>query len=297
METIRSIANVLAFVKVAEHLNYSKAARELGVSKAYISKSIQFLEDELGQKLLNRSTRLVKLTREGEKLFEVCADSIFSIQDAKNNIKESLQTPRGLMRITAAGAFAEEFITPVATKLLSEYSGLQIELNLNEKVVSLLEEGFDLGIRVGHLYDSSLIAKRVATRREFVCATKRYLAQNGIPKSPKELKDHNCITGNSNLWHFKEKQKEYTVKVSGNFVSNNGRVLLKSCLDHAGIVKLPESYVGTYLKSGELISLLDSYVSQEIPIWAIYPPAKNKSVNVSYFIDELVKFISDVQEA
>ncbi len=293
METMKSLGNALAFAKVAEYLSYSKAAKELGVSKSYISKSIQQLEDEVGQKLLNRSTRLVKLTREGEKLYEICAESIFSIENAKNNIKETVQIPRGLLRITAAGAFAEEYITPVTSKLLAKYPDLKIELSLSERLVHLVEENFDLGIRVGHLYDSSLIAKRVATRREFVCATKKYLSQHGEPRSPRELKDYNCLTSSNNQWHFKERQTEYTVKVSGNFVSNSGRVLLKSCLAHNGIVKLPESYVGPYLESGELVNLLGSYMSQEIPIWAIYPPTKNKSVNVSYFIDELVTHISE----
>ncbi len=292
METMRSIANTLAFVKVAEKLSYSKAANELGVSKAYISKSIQQLEDEVGQKLLNRSTRLVKLTREGEKFYEVCSDSINHILGAKDNLKKTVQTPRGLMRITAAGAFAEEYLTPVATRLMKKFPELSIEISLSEKIVHLVEENFDLGIRVGHLYDSSMIAKRIATRREFVCATRKYFSKNGVPKSPKELKEHNCLTGNNEQWHFKERQGEYTVKVSGRFKSNNARVLLRACLSHAGIVKLPEAYVGPLLERGELVSVLDSYMNQEIPIWAIYPPSKNKSVNVSYFIEELASFVT-----
>ena len=297
METMKSFGNTLAFAKVAKYLSYSKAAKELGVSKSYISKSIQQLEDEVGQKLLNRSTRLVKLTREGEKFYEICLESIYAIENAKNNIKETVQIPRGLLRITAAGAFAEEHVTSVATKLLSKYPDLKIDLNLSEKIVHLVEDNFDLGIRVGHLYDSSMIAKRVATRREFVCTTKKYLARCGEPKTPEELKEHNCLTSNNNQWHFKDRQSEYTIKVSGNFSSNSGRVLLKSCLSDTGIVKLPESYVGPYLESGELVSLLSPYLGQETPIWAIYPPTKNKSVNVAYFIDELVTHISQSQFA
>ncbi len=289
METIKSFGNTLAFVKVAQNLSYSKAAKELGVSKAYISKSIQQLEDEIGQKLLNRTTRLVKLTREGEKFFETCSESIRSIQNAKDGIKESVQIPQGLLRVTAAGAFAQEYITPAATRLLAKYPNLEIEVSLNERIVNLVEENFDLGIRVGHLYDSSMIAKRVATRREFVCATKKYLASHGTPKGPKELKEHNCLTGNNNQWHFRERQKEYTVKVAGNFKSNDARVLLKACLAHAGIVKLPEAYVGGLIESGELVEVLGSSLSQEIPIWAIYPPSKKKSSNVSFFLEELEK--------
>ncbi|MAF78317.1 MAG: LysR family transcriptional regulator [Halobacteriovoraceae bacterium] len=289
METMRSLGNTLAFVKVAQYLSYSKAANDLGVSKAYISKSIQQLESEVGQKLLNRTTRLVKLTREGEKFYETCLESINSIQNAKDNIKESIQFPQGLLRVTAAGAFAEEYITPVATRLLAKYPKLRVEVSLNERIVNLVEENFDLGIRVGHLYDSSMIAKRMATRREFVCATRKYLLDHGIPKSPKELKEHNCLTGNNNQWHFKERQKEYTIKVGGNFMSNNARVLLKASLSHIGIVKLPEAYVGPYLESGELVEVLGTYLSQEIPIWAIYPATKRKSTNVSFFLDELEK--------
>lgn len=287
METMRSLGNTLAFVKVAQKLSYSQAAKELGVSKSYLSKSIQQLEDEIGQKLLNRTTRLVKLTRDGENFYEVCAQSIHSIENAKDGIREAVQTPRGLLRITAAGAFAEEYITPTAISLLEKYPDLNIEVDLNERVVHLVEENFDLGIRVGHLYDSSMIAKRIATRREFVCATKRYLTEKGTPKTPKELREHNCLTGNNNRWPFKERQKEYTVKVEGSFKSNNARVLLKACMSHLGIVKLPAAYVGSLLESGELVEVLGAYLSQEIPIWAIYPPSKKRSLNVSFFLEEL----------
>ncbi|EQC50192.1 LysR substrate-binding domain protein [Bacteriovorax sp. BSW11_IV] len=293
METIKGFGHTYVFVKVAQYLSYSKAAKELGVSKAHLSKSIQQLENEIGQKLLNRSTRLVKLTLEGEKFFETCLEAVSAIENAKNNIKESINYPQGLLRITAAGAFAEEYLTPVASSLLAKYPKLKIELSFSEKIVNLVEENFDMAIRVGHLVDSSMIAKRISTRKEYICATKKYLSKNGTPKTPNELKDHNCLAGNNGQWVFKEKTKQYSIKINGNFTSNNARALLNAALQNTGIVRLPEVYVRSYIDSKKLVPILTNYMTTEVPIWAIYPSTKKKSTNVAFFLEELEQSLSN----
>lgn len=287
METIKGLGHSFIFIKVAQLSSYSKAARELNVSKAYISKSIQQLEEEVGQKLLNRTTRIVKLTHEGQKFYEVCSKSINAIEQAKDSLRASTLMPQGMLRITAAGAFAEEYITPVAARMLELYPNLKVEISLSEKVVNLVEENFDLGIRVGQLYDSSLIAKRIATRREYICATKKYFAEHGTPKSASELLDHNCLCGNNANWVFKDGPGQMSVRVKGNFKSNNARVLLKCALNGNGIVRLPETYVKKYIDQGELISVLESELNLEVPIWAIYPASKNRSINISFFLMQL----------
>lgn len=287
METIKSLNGLLAFVKVSEFRSFSVAARELNVSKAYLSKLIQNHENEVGQKLLHRTTRMVKLTLEGEKYFEVCAQAIAKISAAHQDLKATSETPRGLLRITTAGAFAEEVIAPLAAKLAKQYPALTIEISFNERIVDLVAENFDLGIRVGQLEDSTLIAKRISTRREHLCATPEYLAARGIPKTPADLRDHNCLKGASQEWWFSHKDGQNSQAVKGNFISNNARALLKATLAGVGICRLPTIYVKPYLERGELVPLLESYVPQEIPIWAIYPSKKNQSYNARLFLQEL----------
>lgn len=291
METIKGFGHVLAFVKVAQNQSFSKAAKELATSKANLSKSIQQLESDLGQKLLNRSTRLVKLTAQGEKFFEICLDAVSSVESAKSSLKESTNQPRGLLRITAAGAFAEEYISPIAAELIQKFPQLKIEIAFSEKIINLVEENFDLGIRVGHLVDSTMIAKRIATRKEYICATPSYLKKSGIPKTPKDLKNHNCLVGNNDQWIFKEKSKQYSVKVKGNFISNNARALLKTSLCNLGLTRLPEVYVRPFLENKKLTQVLSNYMPEEVPIWAIYPSTKKKSINVSVFLQELERQI------
>lgn len=287
METIKDLNSILAFNKVSELLSFSKAAKELGVSKAYISKLIQKLEDELGQKLLHRSTRFVKLTLIGEEFYETSKVAIESLEIVKSQLLESAQTPHGLLRISVAGAFGEEYITPIVAKLLKEYPLLKIELIFNEKIVNLVEENFDLAIRVGQLSDSNLLAKKIAHRKEFICGSKEYLHEYGTPKKIEDLKSHNCLLGNTDYWTFNEKNQVNSIKITSRFRSNNGRSLLNAALNGLGLCRLPEIYVKKYIDSGELIPVLENQMMMEIPIWAIYQTRKNQSINIRVFLNAL----------
>ncbi|EQC45302.1 LysR family transcriptional regulator [Bacteriovorax sp. Seq25_V] len=289
METIKNLGNIVAFTNVARFESFSLAAKEMGVSKSHLSKSVASLENELGQKLFQRSTRIVKLTAEGEKFYETCHEALKSVALAKENILNTSDTPQGLLRVTMAGVFAEEYIAPVAAKLAKLYPNLTIELSFNEKLVNLVKENFDLGIRFGKLEDSTLIARKIASRKEYICGSKEYFENHEIPKHPKELKLHQCVIGNNDLWMFRERSEQFSVKVKGNYKSNNGRALLKGALHGAGLARLPSVYVLDHLKNGELISVLDNYMLEEVPIWAIYPSKKNQSINVRVFIEEIIK--------
>ncbi len=293
METIKNISNIVAFTNVARFESFSLAAKEMGVSKSHLSKSVASLENELGQKLFQRSTRIVKLTIEGEKFYDTCHEALKSVAIAKENILSASDKPQGLLRVTMAGVFAEEYIAPVAARLAKLYPNLTIELSFNEKLINLVKDNFDLGIRFGKLEDSTLIARKLATRKEYICGSKDYFQENAIPKHPKELKLHQCIIGNNDTWMFREKNEQFSVKVKGNYKSNNGRALLKGALHGAGLTRLPSVYVLDHLKSGELISVLDNFMLEEVPIWAIYPSKKNQSINVRIFIDEVIKNLKE----
>lgn len=291
METIKWVQGLLAFVKVSEVKSFSKAAKALGVSKSHISKTIKSLEEEVGQSLFSRSTRKVQLTSAGETFFDQCKETLEKLEDTKLDLMAPKDHPKGLLRVTMAGVFGENFIAPVLIQMAKKYPDLKIEMNFDSKVVDLIEEKFDVGIRVGHLQDSSLFATKIASRREFICASPDYIKKMGKPKNPEDLKNHNCL-GETKSWSFKEHKKIKKVALKGNLTSNNPRVLLMAALSHVGIIKLPGSYVFEEIKNKKLVSLLEDYTEEHRDIWAITPIKSKLNINIAVFIEEVKKFLA-----
>ncbi|UXR65964.1 substrate binding domain-containing protein [Bdellovibrio bacteriovorus] len=155
--------------------------------------------------------------------------------------------------------------------------------------MDIIEKKFDVAIRIGHLKNSSLMAQKIATRREYICASPKYLEQHRLPLVPEDLSDHNCLSGGQGSWTFKKSGKTVSVPVKGNFKTNNPRVLLKAALDDLGIVRLPGSYVSTEIKEGNLISLLEKYSEGSKDIWVVTPTRNKLNTNVNVFVEELKK--------
>lgn len=192
METIKWLSGILVFVRISETGSFSAAAQSLGISKSHVSKTVQLLEKELGVSLLSRSTKTVQLTHTGEQFLERCQFSLESLEDARKDLLNNSSTPRGKLRVTLAGSFGEDFVAP-AIALAKKYPDLKVELNFDNKIVDILKDKFDVAIRFGHLQDSSLLAQKIATRREFICASPQYLKKNPIIKKPEDLNLHNCL--------------------------------------------------------------------------------------------------------
>lgn len=291
METIKWIEGLIAFTNVAESGSFSKAASALKVSKSHISKCVSSLEEELGFALLVRSTRKIQLTTQGEAFLSSCQESLRKLTEAKEEAISLSQTPRGVLRVTLAGIFGENFIAPVALKLLKKYPELKIELDFNSKIVNLIEDKFDVAIRFGHLQDSSLRAQKIASRREFVCCTREYAKHNGIPQKPEELYQHQCL--GSGTWNFKKAHRTINIDIKSRFKSNNPRVLLSAALNDIGIVRLPGSYVFKEMRKGKLIPLLEDYSVGPTDIWAVTANHSKMNVNIQVFIEEVKKYLND----
>ncbi len=282
METIKNYKALVAFEKVAKLASYSKAAEELAVSKSYLSKLVLKLEQELGQRLLNRSTRTVKLTKAGKKLFMTCHINFNEINKIQNEIQSNSNLPSGKLKISVAGAFGEEFVAPLTFNFLKKYPNIKIQLIFEENLIDLLKDSYDFAIRVGQLKNSSLISRKIATRKAFVCATASYLNTHGIPKTPDDLSKHNCLSMKTS-WNFENKSIRQKIQIKGNYSSNNNRTILQATLSDLGICYLPGEYVLPYIKSGELISILENYTLQEIPIWLLSPSNENSSKAAQLF--------------
>ncbi len=286
METIKNIQSIIAFEKVARNLSYTEAAKELKISKSQISKLVQQLEDDMGQRLLNRSTRVVKLTEAGEKFYESCSASFKHLEMAQNELRQNSLVPKGRIKITLAGAFGENTVTPIISTFVKRYPQVQVELSFEHKIVNLIKGSYDIAIRIGHLPDSSLISKKIATRKEMICASSNYLNLNGVPEKPDDLQRFNCLSSRGK-WSIYYKKKVQNFSVSGNIISNNARSILNATLMDVGICCLPQEYVKSYVDSGELVHIMKDYTTHEVPIWLLTSTKKNQSLAVKAFIKEL----------
>ncbi|MBX3039595.1 MAG: LysR family transcriptional regulator [Bdellovibrionaceae bacterium] len=293
METNDSLRGIFAFVQVVESGSFSAAAQALGVSKSHVSKLIGALERDLGIALLMRSTRKIQLTNLGEKYLENCRQALTQLREARNEILELSEVPSGSLRVTLAGIFGEEHIAPVLIEMARKYPSLKVELDFSSRVVDLIQERFDVAIRIGDLSSSTLVAQKIASRVEYVVASKAYLKRNPPIQEPSDLIHHNCL-GERPHWDFRHRGKKIQVPVRGNFRSNNPRVIQKAALAGLGIAYLPGAYAFEKIKKGELVPILENFRQEKKDIWIVTPPKANKSKNpnVRLFIQEVRKHLS-----
>ncbi len=292
METTNSLRGIIFFVKAAEKGSFSQAAQELEVSKSHISKLIVQLERELGATLFVRSTRRVQLTNIGERYLESCRQALGQLKDAKDEILDLSETPNGSLRVTLAGIFGEDYIAPVLIEMARKYPNLKIELDFSSRVVDLIEERFDVAIRIGHLPSSTLVAQKIASRLEYIVCSKSYLQQAPPLREPADLIHHNCL-GEKSHWAFKHRGKSTHVSVKGNFKSNNPRVIQKAALAGLGIARLPGSYTFEEIRKGKLIPVLENFGEGKKDIWVVTPVRRTQNINVRIFVLEVKKYLSN----
>ncbi len=280
---------VSEFVAVAQSESFTQAARQLGISTAQVSRQVSALEKRLNTPLLYRTTRKVSLTEEGQIYFRHCQQVINGLAEAEQAISDLKSTPQGLVKLTAPVAYGERFIMPLITQFMLQFPSVQVSVRLTNQMLDLVEGGYDLAIRLGNLTDSSMIAKRLATRSQHVCAAPSYLARFGLPNTLAELKQHNCLVGNSEHWRFCEQGKEKSIKVSGSLVCNSGYALRDAAVNGLGLVKLPDYYIDDDIKSGKLVCVLSQYQEPNQGIWALYPQNRHLSPKVRSLVDFLAE--------
>lgn len=290
METMKWLQSVYAFMKVNEYESFSKAAESLGVSKSHVSKLVRQLEDDLGAALFSRSTRSLALTSRGEIFLQNCSPSLESLEGAKREVYKLSPEPRGRLKVSMAGVFGEKFCAPVLMSMSKKFPKLEIQANFDDQMVDVIKDGYDLAIRFGALRDSNLIGRKIASRKEFICASPKYLSKHPRPKNIEDLKSHNLLGRNGERWILIGKGgQKVSVEVRGNFKSNNARVLHQGTLEGVGIVKLPGSYVFNDIQQGKLVPLLESYTLDQNPIWAVTPSKNRFNKNVEHFLSEMEK--------
>jgi len=279
------------FARVASAGSLSAAGRALGMSQTMVTKHIAALEARLGVKLLHRSTRKVSLTDAGRNYLEASERILADMSAADAAVAAERVEPRGVLRLNAPVSFGELQVAPLLAEFATLHPLVSIELGLNDRLVDLAEEGWDLAIRIGTLSDSSLIARRIAPSRTVVCAAPSYLKAHGVPRTVAALVQHNCLgytlsrLAGVDRWTFGEKG-DVVVKVSGNLRANNGDALRAAAVAGQGIIYQPTFMVADALREGSLIALeFDHPTIQFGGIYAVYLPDRNPPAKVRAFID------------
>ena len=295
---MENLTDIAVFVQVVESGSFTAAADHLGLSRPVVSKYITRLEEQLGARLLNRTTRRLSLTEAGRAFFARSQRGLQEIEAAEAEVSRLQETPRGKLKLNAPMSFGILHISPVLPDFLARYPELSVEMSLEDRQVDLVEEGYDLAIRIAELPDSSLVARRLAPCRHVVCASPEYIEKYGTPHTPHDLRRHNVLTyryqDSPSEWRFITPEGRFvSVPVTGSIQMNNSLALRESVLRGAGIMLTPSFIVGTDIKSGNLQVLLSNYCTQEISIYAIYPERRHLSPKVRAFIDFMKDHLSD----
>lgn len=284
------------FVAVVECASFSRAAERLRVSSSHVSRQVALLEERLQARLLYRTTRKVSLTEAGQTFFARCQRLIEERDDAFVAISDLHRAPTGLLRMTAAVAYGERFIVPIVNSFMAQHPQLRVEIELTNRMLDLVQEGFDLAIRLGRLESSTLVASRIAPRAMYLCASPAYLERYRRPHTLSELTGHNCLIGTNDTWLFHENGHEYPFKPRGNWRCNNGTAVLDAALRGLGLCQLPDYYVLDPLKRGELVSLLEANQPPDTAVWAVSPQRRYPLPKVRLLVDMLRAGLADLPE-
>ncbi|WP_230983150.1 LysR family transcriptional regulator [Inquilinus limosus] len=285
---------MIVFAQVVDSRSFSAAAARLGLSKSAVSKQIAKLEDRLGARLLNRTTRTLSPTDAGQDFYERCLRVAREVEEAERAITHLSAEPRGLLRLNAPASFGREYLAPLVPEMLARWPELRIEVLFEDRFVDVVAEGFDLVIRITRLQDSSLVARRIASCRRLLCAAPSYLERRGVPRSPADLLQHDCMlysyATDQNEWEFVGPDGRLeTVRVDGRLRANNAEVTLAALRAGAGLALSPDFIVGPDIAAGRLVPLLTGYENPFGAIYAVWPHNRNLAPKVRAVVDFLVE--------
>lgn len=275
------------FVYVAENESFTLASKKMAISTAQVSRQISALEKRLNIKLFYRTTRKVSLTEEGRVFYQHCRSVLDGLDAAERAITNLQSKPQGKIKLTAPVTYGEKQVLPLVNNFMKQYNDVEVSAYLSNRQIDIVDEGYDLAIRLGKLSDSTMMAKKLGKRTNYVCASPSYLEKQGIPHSISELNKHSCLLGTNDHWHFRETGREKSIRVTGRLRYNNGYSLTDAALKGLGIVQLPDYYVQQHIQRGELVTLLDSYRAPDEGIWAVYPQNRHLSPKIRLLVDYL----------
>ncbi|MGL6259919.1 LysR family transcriptional regulator [Vibrio sp. WXL210] len=287
-----NIDHLRLFVRVASTHNISQAGKELGLSAPVASMHLNKLEENMGARLIHRTTRRVSLTEEGEALLPYAEEIISSVDTAQAAVGKGKAYPKGTLRVTAPASFGRMHLIPALKGFLAQYDDLSVDIRLTDSMVDLVEGGFDVAIRNADLKDSTLIARKLATDKRIMCASPAYIAEHGIPRHPSELKQHMCINQTGlESWAFDTPEGVQHIKVKGKIRVDHGEAVRDAAADGMGIAMCATWIAYQHLSDGSLVQVLEDFsLVDNSAIWAVYPSSRLLAPKVRAFIDYLSEY-------
>jgi DNA-binding transcriptional LysR family regulator len=290
MDRLQAIA---IFIRVAERQSFSAAADDLNISRQLASDRVRELEERLGVRLLQRTTRRVSLTESGAAFIEKARAGIAALDEAEAEASSLSARPRGVLRVNAPMSFGFKHVGPAVGEFLLAHDGVRVELTLNDRIVNLIEENVDIAIRIGQMPDLTVIAKKLAVSRMVLCASPGYLKSHPVVKHPRDLAAHTCLSYmylfDGLDWKFTGKGETVTVRVESRLASNNGEALVEAACVGAGIIMQPNFVAGPSIREGRLVEILPAWSAPELTVYAIYPPSPFVPAKTRAFVEHLVK--------
>lgn len=287
------ISKIAIFLAVVKHQSFAGAARSMGMTGPALSKQVQSLEDQLGVRLLHRTTRQITLTEEGAIYHDRARKALEDLEEAERQIQDLKSSPTGLLKINVPMSFGTKYLTQPIAAFAKEYPDVQLEIDFDDRRVDVIGEGYDVVVRIGALDDSSLIARKLASCPIFLCASPSYLDQYGVPKTPYALADYPAILFNKHgynpEWRYVDaKGHKGSVEMKNVMGANTGDMMREACLAGIGAALLPIFSVDSYLKSGQLVRILPEYnTDPQRTIYAIFPQNRHLSTKTRLFVDWL----------
>ncbi len=284
------------FCVVVRNRSFAATSRELGLSKAAVSKRIALLEEALHERLLHRTTRSISLTAQGEIVHQWAQRILEDVDLMGDALSQEKAAPRGLLRICSSTGFGRSRLAPALSEMATHYPGLEIQVELLDRAVDLIEEGFQLDIRVGQVREGNVITRRIAQNRRILCASPAYLARFGNPRSLDELKGHRCIAirerdQDFGRWELSGPAGSASIKVSGPLSANNGEIVRQWAVDGHGIILRSSWDVGSGIADGMLVHVLPEYF-QQADVWAVYPSRLSVSAKVKVCVEFLAEWFA-----
>jgi len=291
---IEHAPEMAAFVRVVDLHGFSAAAPTLGLSPSAVSKLVTRLETRLGVRLLQRTTRALHLTAEGEVFYTAARRLVGELEALESMIAGRSGTPSGVLRVTTSLAFSTHQLAPVLSEFLDRHPMLSVELLPTDRVVDMVEEGIDIAIRIGRLADTSFMARKIGEDKRLVCASPAYLARHGTPRRPEDLARHNCLVARDrthlNKWPFKVDGKVVEVEVGGRAAVTEGETQMQLALQGVGIVRVTRLTLAQAVREGRLVPLLQEFSAEEpVAIHAVYPHRRHLAPKVPAFVNFLIE--------
>lgn len=290
--------DIAVFARVVEAGSFTAAAARLECSRPAVSKAVTRLEQRLGTRLLNRTTRRLSLTETGRTFYEQSARALREIQAARDAVSTLQSAPRGALRVNAPMSFAVLHVAPLLASFRSRYPEITVDIHLDDRKIDLVEEGFDVAIRIASLADSAYVARRLTACRHVICAAPAYIDESGAPRTPADLAQHRIVTyrlqTSSTRWEFRRRDgSSDVVDITPAIQMNNSLAIREAVLSGAGVTRTPTFVVGDDLRSGRLVPLLKDYESPEFAVFAMYPERRYLSPKVRAFVDFMAESLQD----